>query len=87
MPRLFFPPQLRDLIGGEAEIEVAGQSLRQVMAALDEKFPGAAARLCQGDTLVPGVAVSIDGVMGSRSLVTKVGPTSEIHFLPAIGGG
>jgi len=87
MPRVFLPAQLRELTGGQTQVDVEAQTLRQVMAALDEKFPGIAARLCQGDSLVPGVAVSIDGVMGSRSLLTKVGPASEIHFLPAIGGG
>jgi molybdopterin synthase sulfur carrier subunit len=87
MPRIFIPAQLRELTGGTMQVDVEARTLRQVMAALDEKFPGIGARLCQGDSLVPGVAVSIDGVMGSRSLLTRVGPASEIHFLPAIGGG
>ena len=87
MPRVFIPAQLRELTGGESEVQVEGQTLRQVMAALDARYPGMAARLCQDDTLAPGIAVSIDGVMGARSLITKVSATSEIHFLPAIGGG
>jgi hypothetical protein len=33
------------------------------------------------------VAVSIDGAFTNRGLLAQVGAESEIHFLPAIGGG
>ena len=38
-----------------------------------------------GDAIAPGLAVSVDGSMTSRLLAIR--PDSEIHFLPAIGGG
>jgi molybdopterin synthase sulfur carrier subunit len=87
MPRVFLQPQLRDLTGGEAEVVVEGETLRQVIAALDAAHPGLAARLVQDDRLAPGIAVSIDGVVSARGLLGKVRRDSEIHFLPAIGGG
>ena len=36
---------------------------------------------------MPGVAVIIDGETGLMGLLERVAETSEVHFLPAIGGG
>ena len=87
MPTVFFPPQMRDLTRGESQAAVEGRTLRQVFASLEQSYPGLAARLHDGDRIASGLAVSIDGVVTSRGLLAKVEPTSEIHFLPAIGGG
>jgi molybdopterin synthase sulfur carrier subunit len=87
MATVFIPPQLRDLTGGAAQAEVAAGSLRNVIAQLEAQHPGIAARLADGDHLAAGLAVSIDGVMTTRGLLEKIDPESEVHFLPAIGGG
>lgn len=87
MPIVFIPPQMRDLTGGVDRLRIEAATLRQVIARLDERFPGLGARLCDGDALAGGLAVSIDGAFASRGLLAKVGPDSEVHFLPAIGGG
>ena len=87
MARVFIPPLLRPLTGGASEIDVEGSSVRQVIAALDERYPGIGERLCEGDQLRPGLAVAVDGRMSSVGLLQKVQPESEVHFLPAIGGG
>ncbi|MEX2189030.1 MAG: MoaD/ThiS family protein [Pirellulales bacterium] len=87
MPRVFLQPQLRDLTDGAAEVVAEGKTLRQVIASLDRAHPGLAARLVQNDQLAAGIAVSIDGVITARGLLAQVRDHSEIHFLPAIGGG
>ncbi len=87
MAKVFIPIQCRDLTHGVAEVEVDGRLLRHVIAALEERFPGLAARLCVGDAIAPGLAVSIDGALSARGLLTPLAPHSEVHFLPAIGGG
>jgi molybdopterin synthase sulfur carrier subunit len=87
MPTVFIPPQMRDLTGGRSELSVEGQTMRQVIAQLDAQCPGLAARLIEDDRLVPGLAISIDGVVTSRGLLARVEPHSQIHFLPAFGGG
>ena len=86
MPTVFFPPQMRDLTGGAAQAVVEGGNVRDVLRALDQDFPGLFARVVVGEAVAPGLSVSIDGSMTTR-LLTKVGPNSEVHFLPAIGGG
>lgn len=87
MPTVFVPPLMRTLTNGIERVEVQGASVRQVLAALEAQYPGVLARLCRGDELLPGIAVGIDGHLSTQGLTQKVQPTSEIHFLPAIGGG
>ena len=87
MPRVFIPPLLKSLTGGEIAVDVDVGSVRQVIDALDARFPGVAARLCEDGDLKPGLTVAVDGHVSSIGLLQKVGETSEVHFLPAIGGG
>ena len=87
MARVFIPSQWRDLTDGASDIEVRGGSLREVIAALDARFAGLAERACEHGAIASSLAVSIDGALTSRGLSAKVEPDSEIHFLPAIGGG
>lgn len=87
MPRIFIPAQLRDLTAGQAEIEAEGATVREIIAALEQRFPGMRERLCRGDDLSPALQVSIDGTFSRRGLEAKVQPASEVHFLPVFGGG
>jgi molybdopterin synthase sulfur carrier subunit len=87
MPRVFIPAQLRDVTGGLAEVEAEGATVRELIAALEGRFPGIQGRLCSGDDLSPALQVSIDGTFTRRGLAAKVRPGSEVHFLPVFGGG
>jgi sulfur-carrier protein len=87
MPTIFIPAQLRGLTGGESQVELCAANVREVVDALDARFPGIKERLCKENELAPGLQLSIDHVMSSRGLRAKLGPKSEVHFLPAFGGG
>ena len=87
MPQVFIPAQLRGLTGGIPQVEMEAASVREVVEALEVRFPGMKERLCQGDELAPGLQLSIDHMMSSRGLRAKLSPRSEVHFLPAFGGG
>ncbi|MDB5384564.1 MAG: hypothetical protein JWM11_210 [Planctomycetaceae bacterium] len=87
MPIVFIPPLMRTLTNGVERVEVEGLTVRQILRELENQFPGVTERLCAGDELKPGMAVAVDGYMSSLGLRQKVQPTSEVHFLPAIGGG
>jgi molybdopterin converting factor small subunit len=87
MPKVFIPPLLRDCTGGLADIEVDGATVRQIVTALEGRFPGIRDRLCAGDQLRPGLAVAVDGTVATMGLLQKVPAGAEVHFLPAVGGG
>lgn len=87
MPTVIIPTPLRDITGDVTEIEVEARSVGEVIDQLDELYPGIAERLRVDDEIRPGLAVAIDGAMSSRGLMQKLQPESEVHFLPAIGGG
>ena len=87
MPRVFIPPLLRPRAGGAESVEVPGGSVRELIATLDARYPGLGQALCEGDSLRAGLTVVVDGDVTPQGLLQKVSPESEIHFLPAIGGG
>jgi len=87
MPQVFIPPQWRDLTGGVDVISLPAGSLRQVIDSLEASFPGIRARACREEQIAPGLQVSIGGQLTSRGLRSRVDDDSEVHFLPAIGGG
>jgi molybdopterin synthase sulfur carrier subunit len=87
MPIVFIPTPWRDLTGGLARVEVEGRTVGEVVDALEHQFPGIQQRLCRGASLAPGLQVVIGDAMTLRGLRASVQPESEVHFLPAIGGG
>ena len=87
MVQVFIPPLLRDATGGREQVEVSAASVRQVVSALEKRFPGIRERLCAGDVLRPGLAVAVNGTVSSLGLLQKVPEGAEVHFLPAVGGG
>ena len=87
MATVYIPAQLRELCGGIDCVDVSAGNVREIVDALEGRFPGIRQRLCSGDALSPALTVSIDGVMSSRGLRAKVAPQSEVHFLPALVGG
>jgi len=87
MPRAFIPPTLRALTNGQAEIDVSGGTVREVVEALESRFPGIRDRLCNDDGLRPGLIVAVGSTVATTGLRAKVAPNDEVHFLPALGGG
>ncbi|WP_417384298.1 MoaD/ThiS family protein [Gimesia sp.] len=87
MPRLFIPPLLKPYCKGATEAIVEGTTVREAVESLDEMYPGVKERLCPEDTLRAGLSVTVDQNVTPRGLSEKVTAESEIHFLPAIGGG
>ena len=87
MPVVWIPPPLRDLTAGRETIAVVGGTVRQVIEALDQHYPGFQERVCEGDGLRPGIAVAVDTQVARLGLLQPVGESSEVHFLPALSGG
>ena len=41
----------------------------------------------EDDDIRPNLAVDVDGEVARMGLMQRISETSEIHFVPAIGGG
>ena len=89
MPEVWIPPRLQSLTGGQQKVQVVGHTVRQVIDSLERTFPGLKAELYdeEEDVVMPGIAVVIDGETSQLGLLEQVREDSEIHFLPALGGG
>lgn len=89
MPDVWLPTRLHPLTGGQQCVHVAGRTVRQVIDNLEATFPGLKAELYdeEEDLVMPGMAVVVDGETSQLGLLERVREGSEIHFLPALGGG
>jgi molybdopterin converting factor small subunit len=87
MVRVLIPLLLTDVSDGAREAQVQGETLAEVVAALDEIHPGIAARIHRDGRLNPNVAITVDGKFAVRGLDTPVGLDAEVNLLPAFGGG
>ena len=81
MATVFFSRSLQPYTGGTERVAIQASNVRELIRALDARFPGLGARL------EAGLAIAIDGEIIPEPLLEAVGPESEIHFLPPIGGG
>lgn len=81
------PALLRKLTNGRDRVEVTGRNVGQIIDALEQRFPGFKDQLLDNGELKASVAVSIDGEMGTGGLLDRVKDSSEVFFIPAIGGG
>ena len=87
MATVFIPPLLQELTGGQTKLTVPGESVQEVIAELETRFPGISGRLCEDGRIRPGMAVFIDSEVSTIGLRQRLSSDSEIHFLPAISGG
>lgn len=87
MATVIIPALLRKLTGGKDRTTATGPTLRDIINDLEQQFPGFRDRVVEHGDLAGSVAVSIDGEIITGGLSESVRAESEIHFVPAIGGG
>ena len=89
MPEVWIPSKLQQLTGGKQQVRVEGSTVRQVINNLERQYPGVKEFLCDEveQDLIPGIAVIVDGETSQLGMLQKVQENSEVHFLPALGGG
>ena len=87
MAKVFIPTMLQSMTGGVKQVDLEARTVRQVVDRLDELYPGMKDRLVEDGSIRPNLAVAIDGEVARMGLLEKVGDSTEVHFVPAIGGG
>ena len=78
---------MQDLTSGEQVVDVSGTTVREIINALECRYPGMKNRLMDGFRLKGNITVAVDGEVSPIGVLAKVAETSEVHFLPAIAGG
>jgi len=87
MATVIIPALLRKLTGGKDRTVATGATLKELIDDLERQFPGFRERVVEKGDLAGSIAVSIDGEIITGGLSESVPDESEIHFVPAIGGG
>ncbi len=84
---VWIPALHRDLTNGVETVKISAATIGELIAKLDAQFPGIAARLTDEGRIRPYLSVAINGTITHRGLHQKLPEPSEIHFVPALGGG
>ena len=87
MATVFIPSLMRKLTGNQETVVVPGSSVREVINNLEAEYPGMKEQLVDKFKLKANISVAVDGEITPLGVLEKVGEDSEVHFLPAIGGG
>jgi molybdopterin synthase sulfur carrier subunit len=84
------PTQLRTLTGGEAQIEAAGTTVREVVADIETSHPGIGARLLdEGGSLRRFVNIYVDeeDVRFLNGIDTEIPEGAKLSIIHAVAGG
>ena len=87
MATVFIPTMLQKMTGGIKQVELEAKNVRQIIEELERLYPGIKDRLVEDGAIRSNLAVAIDGEIARMGLLEKVGENSEVHFVPAVGGG
>jgi len=71
----------RRYTGGLSELQVDASDYRELLSRLGERHPALV------EAIRSHTAVAIDGEIFQDPLLEPIGPDSEVHFMPLIGGG
>jgi molybdopterin synthase sulfur carrier subunit len=87
MATVYIPTMLQSLSGGATQVTIEATTVRQIVARLEALYPGMEASLVEDGDLKPHIAVAVDGEVSVSGLLERVSEDSEVHFIPALGGG
>lgn len=90
MTTIRIPTQLRELAGGQSEVDVEGDTVAELLKALDAAHPGFAERL-HDDTgelrRFVNVFVADEDIRFLDGVDTAVAPGQVVSIIPAVAGG
>lgn len=84
------PTPLRKLTDGKEEVTASGATIAEVIAALEQSYPGIKARICDDSGQVRrfvNIFTNDEDIRFLQNLDTPVSEKDEISIVPAIAGG
>jgi sulfur-carrier protein len=82
MSLIRIPPTLRDQTGGEREVLAEGETVRDLLDDLTERFPGLREQLDYANVYVDG-----EDIRTREGYETPVAESDTVILLPAMAGG
>ncbi len=83
MATVHFTSAQRSLTNGAAEVQVDAATVKELVARLEQMFPGLGAHLDE----TSATAVAINGDIMPDATYEPVPPDAEVHFLAPLPGG
>ena len=80
MAKVVSPNHLLHCTGGRRQVELMVDNYRELLLALEERWPGIRERLAKS-------AVAIDGQIHQDAFLEPIGADSEVFFMARIEGG
>jgi cysteine synthase/molybdopterin converting factor small subunit len=89
MATVRIPPTLRTATGGAREVEASGDTVRDLLDDLTDRFPSLGGQVFADGEIAPFVNVYVEGedVRTLDGLETEVPESSTVILLPAMAGG
>lgn len=81
MATVYLQSDHRRFTGGEKVLQVDGNTVGDLIAELERRFPGL------GRLLTDGASVAINGEIVPNGLFEKVDASTEVYFVAPIAGG
>jgi len=84
------PTPLQRLTANQAEVEVEGKNIREILDALEEKFPGIKERICDENGKVRkfvNLFVNDEDARFLQGEETELKDGDSLSIVPAIAGG
>ncbi|MEJ2087178.1 MAG: hypothetical protein P8Y69_01560 [Gammaproteobacteria bacterium] len=78
--RVVFPDHLLTHTGGVRELDIAADSFRELLLALEARFPGT-------EEIFAKSGVAIDGLLHQDAYLEPLAEDSEVFFMLRIEGG
>ncbi len=87
MATVYIPTLLQRFTQGTKQVDVEARNVRQLVYRLEELYPGIQEGLLEDGDILPNMCVAVDGDVSQLGLLEPLEDDSEVHFVPAIGGG
>jgi molybdopterin converting factor small subunit len=88
MATVWVPSLLQRYTGGAETLDVPGHNVRRILQEIVARYPALREPLLrEDDQLQEGLAVAVDGAVATMGMLEPVGERSEVHIIPAVGGG
>lgn len=90
MATVRIPTPLRKLTEGKEEVTASGATIGEVIASLEQSYPGIKARICDDSGQVRrfvNIFANDEDIRFLQHLDTPVAEGDEISIVPAIAGG